>query len=191
VHDLLDLSKIEAGRVEMEFETLQVNIPVRKACSVFTKQAEKQQVELACNVPDGLAEVKADPNKITWVLTNLISNALRYTEPGGHIGVAAEELGDFVYLSVADDGAGIPLEYQSRVFDKFVQVKGEKALGGSGLGLAIAREIVKAHGGTIWLHSTPGQGSTFTFTLPAAVHKHSAEVGGVARNEESENLNRG
>lgn len=191
VNDLLDLSKIEAGRVEMEFATLEVSIPIRKACSVFTRQAAEQQVELTCSVPEQLDQIKADPNKITWVLTNLISNALRYTNPGGHIKVLAEELGDFMYLSVADDGEGIAPEYQSRIFDKFVQVKGEKAVGGSGLGLAIAREIVKAHGGTIWLNSIPGQGSTFTFTLPVVDRDHSEQAKGVTEDEKSENFNRG
>lgn len=190
VNDLLDLSKIEAGRVEMEMETLSVGIPVRKACSVFTTQAEKQHVQLTCNVPDDIAKVKADPNKITWVLTNLISNALRYTNEGGHIKVLAEELGDFMYLSVTDDGEGIPVEYQSRIFDKFVQVKGNKTVGGSGLGLAIAREIVKAHGGTIWMNSTPGQGSTFTFTLPVVERNRLEDMKGVAADEKPENSDR-
>ena len=191
VNDLLDLSKIEAGRVEMEFENLNVAIPVRKACSVFNTQAANKKIELNCQVAEGLTEVKADPNKITWVLTNLISNALRYTDPGGQIKVLAEEQGDFMYLSVSDDGAGIPIEYQSRIFDKFVQIKGARAVGGSGLGLAIAREIVKAHGGAIWMRSTPGQGSTFTFTLPVVGRNHSEGAKGVSKDEKSENPDRG
>ncbi len=113
-----------------------------------------------------LPQVRADVNKITWVLTNLISNATRYTEAGGWIRLRAERIGPHVHLSVADDGEGIPYEYQSRIFDKFVQVKGRKSTGGSGLGLTICKEIVRAHGGTIWLDSIPGKGTTFTFTLP-------------------------
>jgi NtrC-family two-component system sensor histidine kinase KinB len=109
--------------------------------------------------------VKGDANKITWVLSNLISNALRYTSSGGHIQLSAESFGSYVQISVSDDGVGIPYEYQSKIFDKFVQVKSDKALGGSGLGLAICKEIVRAHGGTIWVDSVPGAGSTFTFTL--------------------------
>ena len=118
------------------------------------------------DVPQNLPDVKADANKITWVLTNLISNALRYTESGGSIRLSAEHLGPYVHVSVSDNGPGIPFEDQSKIFDKFVQIKSDKALGGSGLGLTICKEIVRAHGGTIWVDSTPGEGSTFTFTLP-------------------------
>jgi NtrC-family two-component system sensor histidine kinase KinB len=112
--------------------------------------------------------VKADLYKITWVLTNLISNALRYTPSGGHITLSAESFGAYVQISVSDDGPGIPYEYQSKIFDKFVQIKSDKTVGGSGLGLAICKEIVRAHGGTIWVDSVPGSGSRFTFTLPVA-----------------------
>ncbi len=111
--------------------------------------------------------MRADANKITWVLTNLISNALRYVSRDGHIKLLAHRIGPHVHLSVRDDGPGIPPEYQSRIFQKFVQVKGQEA-GGTGLGLAICKEIVRAHGGAIWVESSPGQGSTFTFTLPVA-----------------------
>src|SRR5659263_68391 len=95
--------------------------------------------------------------------TNLITNALRYTESGGSIRLWADHHGLYVHVSVRDNGSGIPLEVQSKIFDKFVQIKSDKALGGSGLGLTICKEIVRAHGGTIWVDSTPGEGSTFTF----------------------------
>lgn len=97
-----------------------------------------------------------------------MSNALRYTDCGGSIRLSATQIGSQIHVSVSDNGAGIPPEYQSRIFDKFVQVKTERALGGSGLGLAICKEIVRAHGGTIWVESEPGHGSTFVFTVPAA-----------------------
>ncbi|MFO8013942.1 MAG: ATP-binding protein [Phycisphaerae bacterium] len=168
ISDLLDLSKIEAGKVEMEVERLPVSALAQKAVGVFKEQAEQQQVDLKAEVPDDLPEVRADANKVTWVLTNLISNALRYVGEGGHITISAEPVGEWVHVSVADDGEGIPPEYQSRIFDKFVQVKGEKSVGGTGLGLAICKEIIRAHKGTIWVDSTPGEGSTFTFTLPVA-----------------------
>jgi NtrC-family two-component system sensor histidine kinase KinB len=102
------------------------------------------------------------------VLTNLIANALRYVDAGGHVAISAERVGRWVHVRVADDGEGVPPEYQSRIFDKFVQVKSDKSVGGTGLGLAICKEIVRAHKGTIWVDSTPGKGSTFTFTLPVA-----------------------
>jgi NtrC-family two-component system sensor histidine kinase KinB len=112
-----------------------------------------------------LSRIRVDANKITWVLTNLVSNALRYVRKGGHIQLMAHRIGPNVHLSVRDDGPGIPSEYQSKIFEKFVQMNGRDA-GGTGLGLAICKEIVRAHGGAIWVESPSGQGSTFTFTLP-------------------------
>jgi two-component system, NtrC family, sensor histidine kinase KinB len=166
VNDLLDLSKIEAGRIELVFERTPVEILFEHVNSVFKRQLEIKQVALATTLDGALPKVRADANKITWVLTNLISNALRYVKKGGHIELKAQLIGPYVHLSVRDDGPGIPPEYQSRIFQKFVQVKGRET-GGSGLGLAICKEIVRAHGGTIWVESSPGRGSTFTFTLPA------------------------
>jgi NtrC-family two-component system sensor histidine kinase KinB len=165
VNNLLDLSKIEAGKMEMEFSNISVGLLFEKVVTVFKTQAEEKGVSLSFNAPRGLSKVKADDHKITWVLTNLISNALRYTPSGGHIKLFAESFAPYVQISVSDDGPGIPYEYQSKVFDKFVQIKSDRVLGGSGLGLTICKEIVRAHGGTIWVDSVPGSGSTFTFTL--------------------------
>jgi two-component system, NtrC family, sensor histidine kinase KinB len=166
VSDLLDLSRIEAGKIEMEFERVWVPVIFEKAVAVLKTQADERSIQVSPHVPDGLPPVKADPNKITWVITNLITNALRYTDPGGHVRLLAEQAGPQIHISVSDDGVGIPYEYQSKIFEKFVQVGGSKGREGSGLGLAICREIVRSHGGTIWADSIPGQGSTFTFTLP-------------------------
>ncbi len=166
VNDLLDLSKIEAGRIEMEFERVPVKTLFDQIKTIFKSQMEMKEVSLTLKMAvDDLPSIRADANKITWVLTNLISNALRYVSKGGHIQLMARRIGSQIHLSVRDDGPGIPLEYQSRIFQKFVRVKGQET-GGTGLGLAICKEIVRAHGGTIWVESSPGQGSTFTFTVP-------------------------
>ena len=167
VSTLLDLSRIEAGKIEMEFDRVPVQLLFDKALPPFKAQADEKSVRLALTIPPGLPLVKADAHKITWVLTNLISNALRYTDTGGQIRLQAENYGPQVHISVSDDGPGIPYEFQTKIFQKFVQVKGDKA-SGSGLGLAICREIVRAHSGAIWVDSTPGRGSTFTFTLPVS-----------------------
>ncbi|MBU0995179.1 MAG: HAMP domain-containing protein [Proteobacteria bacterium] len=164
VNDLLDLSKIEAGRIEMEFENVQVSTLFDHVWNVFKSQIDMKDVTLVSETADDLPKVRADANKITWVLTNLISNSLRYVNKGGHIKLLARKIGPHVHLSVQDDGPGIPQEYQSRIFQKFVQIEGRKA-GGTGLGLAICKEIIRAHGGAIWVESSPGHGSTFTFTL--------------------------
>jgi len=168
VSDLLDISKIEAGRMDIDFDSVSVDLILEKAVGVLKTQAEEKSIKLCYEPVSDLPPVEADVNKITWVLTNLISNSLRYTEANGFIKLSAVQRGPQIHISVTDNGAGIPYEYQSRIFDKFVQVKTQKALGGSGLGLAICKEIVRAHGGTIWVDSEPGKGSTFTFTVPVA-----------------------
>jgi NtrC-family two-component system sensor histidine kinase KinB len=167
VDDLLDLSKIESGQMEMEVAPVSVGLLFQKATQALRSQAEGQDVALTTEAPDDLPEVRADPTKITWVLNNLVSNALRYTDAGGHIRLSAQASGPAVELSVADDGAGIPYALQPKIFYKFVQVDDERS-SGTGLGLSICKEIVEAHGGRIWVDSTPGDGSTFTFTLRAA-----------------------
>jgi len=166
VNDLLDLSKIEAGKMEMEFDKIRFYTLCEKAVELMKSQADEKSIELTYSANNKLPYVKADSNKITWVLVNLISNALRYTESKGYIRILAEQVSTHVHISVSDNGVGIPYEYQSRIFDKFVQVKTDKEAEGSGLGLAICKEIIRAHKGTIWVDSTPGKGSTFTFTLP-------------------------
>lgn len=150
----------------MELENISVYAVCQDAADVLKTQIEAKGVNFALDLQPDLPNVKADANKIIWVLTNLISNALHYTDSGGNIRLSAEQLGPFVHVSVSDNGPGIPYEIQSKIFDKFVQIKSDKALGGSGLGLTICKEIIRAHGGTIWVDSIPGEGSTFTFTLP-------------------------
>jgi len=169
VNDLLDLSKIEAGKLALAFEPVQPRFLCDQALSVIKTQAESKDIELILGVPDDLPEVTADPHKIVWVLVNLLANAMRYTQAGGHISLQGERVGNQVQLSVTDDGEGIPFDLQPRIFEKFVHGKLSDSGGGSGLGLAICKEIVRAHRGAIWLDSIPGEGSTFTFTLPVAV----------------------
>jgi NtrC-family two-component system sensor histidine kinase KinB len=166
VNNLLDLSRIEAGKIEMEFSSVPVRLLFEKVYSIFKKQVEEKRISLSFHSPEEIPDVKADSDKIIWVLTNLISNALHYAPQGGHIHLSADSFLPYNQISVHDDGPGIPFEYQSKIFDKFVQIKSGKVLGGSGLGLTICKEIVRAHGGTIWVESVPGAGSTFTFTLP-------------------------
>lgn len=168
VNDLLDLSKMESGKIELYFVPASVKAILDVAASPFGSQADEQGVELSVTAAEDLPVLKMDVNKMTWAITNLIGNALRYTERGGHIWVSAEEAGRWVHVYVRDDGAGIAYEQQARIFDKFVQGGGPRDSGGTGLGLAIAKEIVRAHRGHIWVESEPGKGSLFTIALPAA-----------------------
>jgi NtrC-family two-component system sensor histidine kinase KinB len=167
VNDLLDLSKMEAGKIDLEFESVSIRTLFEHVHVVFRGQADLKEVQLMSEPAADLPAVRADANKIIWVLTNLVSNALRVVSKGGHIELQAQRVGSNIHVSVRDDGPGISTEYQSKIFQKFVQVKGQDA-GGKGLGLAICKEIVRAHGGTIWVDSSAGRGSTFTFTLPMA-----------------------
>jgi len=179
VDDLLELSKIEAGRLELALEPVAPAFLGQQAWLVMKNQAEAKGIAVSLEVPETLPEVLADPHKIVWVLVNLLANAVRYTPSGGHIWVRGEQVGPKVHLAVQDDGPGIPREMQSRIFEKFVRLdQGEAS--GSGLGLAISKEIVRAHRGVLWLTSEPGQGSTFTFSLPLADQSKEKETDGHA-----------
>jgi PAS domain S-box-containing protein len=166
--DLLDLSRIQSGRVEMKRRPTSTVSLIDSAIALHRLAAEGQGVRLKADlegIPD--AEVLADPERIHLVLTNLITNAIRHTAAGGQIEVRARAQGEEIRFEVTDTGEGIATEYQSRVFDKFFRVPGAGTTG-VGLGLSICREIVEAHGGEIGVESNPGQGSTFWFTLPLA-----------------------
>lgn len=168
VGELLDLSRIEAGRLELEIGRVDSARLFSMAASILAPQAEKAGIDLSFPDAAALPPVLADSNKIAWVLVNLVGNALRHTPAGGSVRVSALAAGKYAHIAVADTGEGIPQEQQSRIFEKFVQIKSDRTADGSGLGLAICREMVRAHGGAIWVESEPGRGSTFTFTLPLA-----------------------
>ncbi|RCW49321.1 ATP-binding protein [Halanaerobium sp. ST460_2HS_T2] len=166
VNDLLDLSKIESGKIEMEFDKVDVNDIIEKTLNPFHKQAEEKEIELKFKQSEDNIFAYADPSKISWVISNLVGNALRYADEG-KIEVDAEIKGRRVLVSVADNGPGIPKEYQSKIFEKFVRAGSDKEeKSGTGLGLAIAKEIITAHNGRIWVDSEEGEGSTFSFYIP-------------------------
>jgi NtrC-family two-component system sensor histidine kinase KinB len=168
VYELLDLSRIESGRVEMRPQSVDLTLLFERARAAVAAPAEARAVAVATSAPADLPAVRADPERILLVLVNLLGNAVRHSPAGGTVTVSARCVGARVFTTVADEGPGIPAEVQSRVFEPFYRVEGEEARGGSGLGLAIAREIVRAHDGTIWVESELGRGSRFTFALPVA-----------------------
>ncbi len=165
VEELLDLSKIESGKLEIELAPTSIESCLRAVVPALRTQAAEKGIRLSLDVKEDLPPVAADANKIAWVAANLIGNALRYAR--SEICVSAERVGGWVNLYVRDDGKGIPYEQQARIFDKFVQIGGDSR-GGAGLGLAIAKEIVRAHHGSIWVESDPGRGSLFIVALPIA-----------------------
>lgn len=169
VGDLLDLSRMEAGKLVMEISRASLQSIVDRALETMRTQAQESAVELSAQVPAGLPPVLADADKILWVLTNLVANALRYAPRGGFVRIAARQEERLAKIEVRDNGRGIPYEDQPRIFEKFFQSKNQPEVRGSlGIGLAICKEIIRAHGGTIWVDSVPGQGSAFSFTLPLA-----------------------
>jgi len=171
INNILDLSKIEAGKMELAFTDVDLGEIIHGVMSTATGLVKDKPIELITDIPDDLPMVQADNIRIRQVLLNLVSNASKYTEQG-HIGVSARTIhrssGSEVVIAVFDTGPGIALVDQERIFEPFSQVDASptRKTGGTGLGLSISRHLVELHGGTIWVESIPGEGSTFAFTLP-------------------------
>jgi two-component system, NtrC family, sensor histidine kinase KinB len=167
VDDLLDLARLQAGKVELERRPISAEELVNDALEAHRAEAARTGVELTSHVTPTLDPITGDAARLRLVLANLVSNSLRHTPKGGTVRVTAEPAAGEppkIRFEVTDDGEGIPAEHLPRVFERFYRVPG--TAGGAGFGLSIAREIVEAHGGEIGASSAPGQGSTFWFTLP-------------------------
>jgi len=166
--DLLDINRITSGRLQMSCHDVAPQTLVLEALEPIRTPARDQGVEVETELDDALPLVWADPVQIGHVFSNLLNNALRYTDPGGRITVSAEEEGEMVRFFVTDTGSGIPHQFLQRIFEQFFRVPDQQAEKGAGLGLAIAKEIVEAHGGNINVESRKGRGTTFSFTLKKA-----------------------
>jgi heavy metal sensor kinase len=166
VDSLLFLAKVDAGRMSLERSRFDLRDVVEECLALVGPLAEEQGISIEMRLPS--VEVTADPSRIAQLLTNLLTNAIRYNRPGGRIRVALDREPDDVVLSIADTGVGIPPEHQPHVFERFYRVDAARSReeGGSGLGLAICRSIVEAHGGTLSFQSEVGVGTTFTIRLP-------------------------
>lgn len=174
VHDLLELSRIESGRSVFQIHPCSIAAIVENSVKHLYGAAERKDIKLYYEAEEDLPYIMADPEKITWVVNNLLTNALKYTNAGDEIGVKAFVHQDLMYVQVKDTGMGIPEEFQKKIFDKFVQVKSyDLEVRGTGLGLAIVKDIVQTHHGDIWCDSRLDAGSTFTFTLPLAKEERS------------------
>jgi signal transduction histidine kinase len=171
VNDLQELSLAEAGQLRLERRAVAPADVVNRALEAARPRAEAKGIALQVDLPEDLPLVDADPQRVGQVLGNLLSNGLTYTPSGGGIVVGARARESEVEISVRDTGAGIPAEDIPYVFERFYRAdkSRSRATGGAGLGLAIARQLVEAHGGRIWVESTEGQGSTFTFALPISI----------------------
>jgi signal transduction histidine kinase len=168
VKELLNLSRLESGRYQMKKEAINLQELVDEALKHLRVPFRMKEIAFEKSIDSTLPDFPADREQLSWVITNLVSNALRYTPAGGKVTISAERENGTIQISVADSGRGIPAEALDSIFEKFVQVKqsADSTPGSVGLGLAIAKEVVEAHGGKIWVTSEVGKGSTFSFTIP-------------------------
>jgi two-component system, NtrC family, sensor kinase len=169
INDILDLSKIEAGRMELELAEFSLPVAIDNALTLVRERASRRGIKLGQTINEGVGLIRGDERKVKQVLLNLLSNALKFTPEGGRIDVRAAMNDGMAEISVADTGVGIAPEDQEAIFEEFRQVgTADKKVEGTGLGLALSRKFIELHGGRIWVHSQPGKGSTFSFTLPAS-----------------------
>jgi signal transduction histidine kinase len=168
INDILDLSKIEAGRMELELATFDLPLAIQNALTLVSDRAARQGITLATSLDQRLGPLTADERKLKQILLNLLANAVKFTPEGGRVEVAASPSDGQVEISVTDTGIGIAEEDQGAIFEEFRQVGASenRPREGTGLGLPLAKRFVELHGGRIWVESKVGRGSTFTFTIP-------------------------
>ncbi|MHB8835662.1 MAG: response regulator [Candidatus Methylomirabilia bacterium] len=170
IEELLDLSRIESGRLALHKEPIAVGKHVHEVVEMFRSDQDRKKLSIDVEIPDALPEALADHDKVHQIFTNFLSNAVKFTGEGGRIVVSGHVAGSMLEFTVADTGIGIPADKLALIFDKFYQVDSsdKRMYPGTGLGLAIVKMIVTALGGTVLVESRVGEGSTFTFTLPLA-----------------------
>jgi two-component system, NtrC family, sensor kinase len=167
INDILDLSKIEAGRMELELTDFHLPQAIDNALILVRERAGRRGITLEHSMDERLGEIRGDERKVKQVLLNLLSNALKFTPEGGRVEVRAGMVDGMAEISVTDTGVGIAPEDQGAIFEEFRQVgTADKKAEGTGLGLTLCRKFVELHGGRIWVKSQVGAGSTFTFTIP-------------------------
>lgn len=170
VNDLLDISRIESGKVEMKLERLHLKDVVDDVVDIMAPQIKGKKIRLSIEIPENINTCMADKTQLGRVFTNLLGNAIKFTPEKGEITVKAKETEKFLQIDVQDSGIGISEESLEKIFDEFYRVDNEvnQKIKGTGLGLSLVKRIIEAHGGKIWANSKPGKGSTFSFTLPKA-----------------------
>jgi signal transduction histidine kinase len=174
IDDLLDLARIESGRLPWVMQSVNIREIVDQSVQNVVSLSQSQNLKIMVNLPSELPEIRGDVDRLLQVMTNLLGNAIKFTPAGGIIRITGAVRRDpppgSLEISVSDTGAGIAPEHIENIFQKFFQADSTltRQKGGSGLGLAISEEILKNHGGRIWVESEPGCGSRFTFSLPLA-----------------------
>ncbi len=166
INDVLDLAKIEAGRMELELSPVAIPDVLRSAVSMHAERASRGGIDLALTSEPEEITVTADERRVRQVVFNLVSNAVKFTPAGGRVDISACADDGHVEIAVADAGPGIPAGDLERIFEEFEQSADGKRVEGTGLGLPLSRKLVELHGGRLWVESEVGRGTTFRFTLP-------------------------
>jgi signal transduction histidine kinase len=169
IDDLLDVARILSGKLQLELERVDVGERVRAALEGVQLQASKKSIQLSTSIAEELGPVRADPTRLTQIVSNLLGNAIKFTPPGGHVHVAVDRDGARASIEVRDDGHGISAEFLPRIFDRFAQAESTstRTHGGLGLGLAIVRHLVEALGGAVAVHSDGiEKGTTVRVSFP-------------------------
>lgn len=176
INDILDLAKVESGTVGIHPEILSLSAAMSVVKSVVEPLATKKDIGLTIELDEEVDTITADPARLKQILYNLLSNAIKFTPTGGKVSITAKASNGDVEISVTDTGIGIGEKDQQRIFSEFLQVEGSYArkYEGTGLGLALTRKLVELHGGRIWVESSPGKGSCFTFSIPHQGHMNGA-----------------
>jgi signal transduction histidine kinase len=167
INDVLDLAKIEAGRLDLELSQVALPDILRSAVSMHSERADRAGIALNLSTEPEEITITADELRVRQVVFNLLSNAVKFTPSGGRIDISALANNGQVEIAVADTGPGISAEDIESIFEEFEQTTAGKQAEGTGLGLPLSRKLVELHGGRLWVESAPGKGSTFRFTLPA------------------------
>lgn len=168
INDILDISKIDAGRMEMVYEDVEVKEEIKVVVSIMNSQYKEKNINLKILLEENAGLISIDKRKFRQILLNLLSNALKFTDENGEVKIISEKNNNYLKISVKDNGVGILPEMKDKVFEEFVQLEStyKNALGGTGIGLALTKRLVMLHGGSIGVESEAGNGSTFWFTVP-------------------------
>jgi PAS domain S-box-containing protein len=168
INDILDLSKVEAGKIELKYEEFPLPDLLSESQTLVSTMASKKSISLESKVEEGISKFTADPTRFKQIMYNLLSNAIKFTPDGGRVSIHTKSSADMTQISVEDTGIGIKKEDQEKIFEEFYQVDSSYArqYQGTGLGLALTKRLVELHRGNIWVESEVGKGSKFTFTIP-------------------------
>ena len=164
--ELLNLSQVEAGKIQLDIQSVSPYQVVENSIKAISTAAKEKELQVEKDLEPKLPDIKVDPDKINWVLNNFLTNAIKYSQNEGTIKIAAKRTDGIVSFAVTDKGPGIDQAYLSRIFERYYQVPGRSEKKGSGIGLAICKEFIEAMGGTVWVESQIGEGSTFGFNIP-------------------------